>query len=261
MTMKHILTFSICLLFISCSDYDTQNDMIEKCKNLKGLNEFILNETTIEDVYHNFNADNIINDSWERTPNLPNGNVDTYNNAEWKPITIKNYNPIFTDASIRLDFYKDTLTQISYRLKSENTKDIQKFIKEYGQGILVNQSYLDSITHSSERDYGILGYYYGIEKCRRYQNGNIHMFLDKDNWDIIVFHASRLKKLFSAIDESKTNEKASTTYDTTPNSQKRTYGEYTNPIDGSKSNKYKGSLEQLRDLQMIDEYMRNNPDF
>lgn len=259
--MKHILAIFLCLLFISCSDYDSQNDMIEKCKNLKGLNEFILNKTTIEDIYQNFNADNIISGSGKWTPNLPSGNENTYNNAEWKPITIKNYNSIFTNASIRLDFYKDTLTQISYRFENENTKNIKKFIKEYGQGILVDQSYLDSITHPSERNYGILGHYFGIERCRRYQNGNIHLFVDKNYWDIIVFHAPRLKKLFSAIDESKTNEKASTTPDTNPNTHKRTYREYTNPIDGSKSNKYKGSLEQLRDLQMIDEYMRNNPDF
>lgn len=257
------ITFTICLslLLLSCSDYDTPNGMIEKCKNLKGLNEFILNGTTIEDIYQKFDSDNISSDSWKWTPNMPSENEDTYNNAEWKSITIKNYNPIFTDAHIRLDFYKDTLTQISYRFESENTKNIKKFIKEYGQGIQVNQSYLDSIIHPSRRNYGILGYYYGIEKCRRYQNGNIHLFLDKEFWDIIIFHAPRLKKLFSAIDKSKTNEKASTTSDTNPNSHKRTHGEYTNPIDGSKSYKYKGSLEQLRDLQMIDEYMRNNPGF
>ena len=259
--MKNILTICFCILLLSCSNHDTKNNKVEKCKNLKGLNEFILNETTIEDIYRNFNTDNIISGSWKWTPNLPSGDKDTYINAEWEPMTIKNYSPMFTDASIRLDFYKDTLTQISYRFKSENDKDIQKFIKEYGQGMLVDQSYLNSTTHSSRRNYGILGHYFGIEKCRRYQNGNIHLFLDKENWDIIVFHAPRLEKLFSAIDESKTNKKAPTTSDTNPNSHRRTHGEYTNPIDGSKSNKYKGSLEQLRDLQMIDEYMRNNPDF
>ena len=258
--MKHILTFSLCLLFMSCSDYDTQNDMIEKCKNLKGLNEFVLNETTINDIYKNFKENKIIENTWSFAPNIPSVKGDICINAHWRPIIIKDYQGYYNN-KIRLEFYKDTLVQINYHNFFENNRIYDSIKKQFGKGIQVPQSYIDSIIGTCS--YGI----FKFEGNRLYQNKDIYLIVDKDEKEFIILHKAKLDKLLCAIIEANAEYKEPATSNiedaskTNSISNKRTYGEYTNHIDGSHSNKYKGSLEQLRDLQMIDEYMRNNPDF
>ena len=68
----------------------------------------------------------------------------------------------------------------------------------------------------------------------------------------------RLKNMLSLFEEFRVNTAKSTKNNRTSTT---TNNNYTDPINGAKRNQYKGSLEQIRDLQMIDEYMKNNPDF
>ena len=258
--MKHILAISLCLLFISCSDYDSQNDMIEKCKNLKGLNEFVLNETTINDIYKNFEENKIIEKKWSSAPNIPSVKGDICTNAHWRSITIKSYQGFYYNKII-LEFYKDTLVQITHRDFSENKRIYNSIKEQFGKGIQVTQSYADSIIETCKHSTFI------FEGDRLYQNNDIFLIVDKDEEQIIILHKTKLNKLLSAIMEANAEYKEPTTsniedtHKANSANYKSNNGKYTNPIDGSKSNKYKGSLEQLRDLQMIDEYMRNNPDF
>lgn len=48
--------------------------------------------------------------------------------------------------------------------------------------------------------------------------------------------------------------------ETNSNSNYRRSDGYTNKVTGETQRQYKGSVEQQRDLEMIDEWIRNNPD-
>ena len=49
-----ILSFILIVCISSCNRYDTKRGMQLKCENLKGLNDLILNKTTVDDIYQNF---------------------------------------------------------------------------------------------------------------------------------------------------------------------------------------------------------------
>ena len=253
--MRTILIIFCALSLFSCSNYDSPRQMNGTNKSLEDFQGIVLNETTIDEVYKIFNGYKISNStSYTWTPNLPNGDKDDLRiYAEWETIVIEDYNPEFTHGNIRLDFYKDTLVQLSYRYINNKTLSFKNFKKEYGRGKYVPLAFIDSITDSSRKNSGF--YCYGIENYRSFQNNNIYTLLDKDCWDITVFHMPRLKNMLSSFEEFRVNTTKNTRTNTTTNNS------YTDPISGVKRNQYKGSLEQIRDLQMIDEYMKNNPDF
>ena len=110
---------SLCIAAVACNApdarYDTEEMMLEKCKHLNGLDSLILNETTIDDIYKKFPAENIKTDvTHEYSPNL-----EWHENEEgkmgWTRISLENYSDIYYDKDVTLDFYKDTLTEIHFR--------------------------------------------------------------------------------------------------------------------------------------------------
>ena len=205
---------SLCIAAVACNapdaKYDTEEMMLEKCKHLNGLDSLILNETTIDDIYKKFPAENIKTDvTHEYSPNL-----EWHENEEgkmgWTRISLENYSDIYYDKDVTLDFYKDTLTEIHFRYDGylENCRKEKKFapdvfIEKFGHGRPVQKEYLDSLcinTYSASYN-DVLGD--EIKQFRKYMNENVHMILWTEHWDVVIIHQPRLQRLLSEIREVK----------------------------------------------------------
>lgn len=197
----------ICLT-VSCSNYnsskfDTEQTMQEKCKNLNGLNDLIINKTTIKDVYKNYNRKDIKEEMGWR-PNVDNRYDRSYSRiskiAKWRMLKIENFDYRFTYGDVELDFYQDTLVQISFRYKSDSKQLPEYFVDQYGFGCPVTAAYIGSLSVG----YGTLfdHYYWGVEAYRKYINGDIHMVVNGDYWDVIICHMPKFCKMGKEIESA-----------------------------------------------------------
>ena len=159
-----LISIPICLfLFLEESDknkFDSEQVMQEQCLHLNGLNNLVINKTTIKDVYKTYNKKNIREEMGYR-PNVDNRYDTSYSRiskkVKWKRFIIDNYDHQFVHRHIKLDFYKDTLVQISFRYQSDSKQLPEYFANQYGFGCPVTEDYLSSLT---------IGYEIGRASCR-----------------------------------------------------------------------------------------------
>lgn len=200
--------FIITLLSISfsCTEFrtykfDTEQIMLEKSSDLNGLNDLIINKTTIKDVYLNYN-DKDIKEEMGWRPNVDDRYNRSYSRiskiAKWKILTIENFDRHFTYGDVELDFYQDTLVQISFRYQSESKQLPDYFINQYGLGCPVTEDYLDSLSVG----YGTLfsTNYQRVSTYRKYINDNIHMVVNDEYWDVIICHMPKFCKMGKEIE-------------------------------------------------------------
>ena len=192
----------------SCSNYnsskfDTEQTMQEKCKNLSGLNDLVINKTTIKDVYKTYNKKNIREEMGYR-PNVDNRYDTSYSRiskkVKWKRFIIDNYDHQFVHRHINLDFYKDTLVQISFRYQSDSKQLPEYFANQYGFGCPVTEDYLSSLTigYGTAFDY----HWPGVSAYRKYVNGDIHMVVSGKYWDVIICHKPKFSKMSDEIESA-----------------------------------------------------------
>lgn len=195
-------------LTVSCSNYnsskfDTEQTMQEKCKNLNGLNDLIINKTTIKDVYKNYNRKDIKEEMGWR-PNIDNRYDRSYSRiskiAKWRMLKIENFDYRFSHGDVELDFYKDTLVQISFRYQSDSKQLPEYFSNQYGFGCPVTATYISSLSVG----YGTLfdEHYWGVEAYRKYINGDIHMVVNGKYWDVIICHMPKFCKMGKEIESA-----------------------------------------------------------
>ena len=214
--MVSIAIFMVTLPFIMLllpqpSNYDTEEEMHNNCTNLIGLNDLIINRTTIAEIYDKYDIQNITEKAY-----LFNLNIDTdihrevNEHIEWDILTLDD---IFIDghsANIELHFYQDTLIEISYRYPNYDKKGNESkkfptvFDKKYGRGLKACEHYLNSISYN-----GVLTSWLLSGRKHKYINRDINMVLSCDYWDVIIFHKPKLLELFSKIREVKEQLKSS----------------------------------------------------
>lgn len=193
-------------LTVSCSNYnsskfDTEQTMQEKCKNLSGLNDLVINETTIKDVFQNYSKEYIKEEMGWR-PNVDNRYDRSYSRiskiAKWRMLKIENFDYRFTYGDVELDFYQDTLVQISFRYKSDSKQLPEYFATQYGLGCPVTRNYLSALTIG----YGTLfdNTHQGV--YRKYTNRDIHMVVSGEYWDVIICHMPKFCKMGEEIESA-----------------------------------------------------------
>lgn len=193
-------------LTVSCSNYnsskfDTEQTMQEKCKNLSGLNDLVINKTTIKDVFQNYSKEYIKEEMGWR-PNVDNRYDRSYSRiskiAKWRMLKIENFDYRFTYGDVELDFYQDTLVQISFRYKSDSKQLPEYFATQYGLGCPVTRNYLSALTIG----YGTLfdNTHQGV--YRKYTNRDIHMVVSGEYWDVIICHMPKFCKMGEEIESA-----------------------------------------------------------
>ena len=190
----------------SCSNYnsskfDTEQTMQEKCKNLSGLNDLVINKTTIKDVFQNYSKEYIKEEMGYR-PNVDNRYDRSYSRiskiAKWRMLTIENFDYRFTYGDVELDFYQDTLVQISFHYQSDSKQLPEYFANQYGFGCPVTEDYLSSLTIG----YGTAFDYHWPSAYRKYVNGDIHMVVSGEYWDVIICHKPKFSKMSDEIESA-----------------------------------------------------------
>lgn len=203
--MKNLI-FSIVLVlcFSSCDNkrFDTKDEMLQRCKKLTGLNELVLNKTTVMDIYEIFDSTNIKEKIGSRI-NIDKRYVRSYyeicKKSQWKSLMLENYNDSFSDNSVELEFYNDTLVQIFYRYKLKEEKAIKDFTNKYGLGLPVSEKQLESF-HIGYNSIFKEGYNYGqFGNYRKYINGNYHMIVNCKQWYILICYIPKFTQLASTI--------------------------------------------------------------
>lgn len=216
--MVSIAIFMVTLPFIMLllpqpSNYDTEEEMHNKCTNLIGLNDLIINRTTIAEIYDKYDIQNITEKAYLFNPNI-NTNIhsEVKDHIEWDILTLDDILIDGHSENIELHFYRDTLIEIKYRYPNYDKKgnESKKFpnviANKYGHGLEACEHYLDSISYNGKLTSSL---YLGGRKCK-YINGDINMVLSCDYWDVIIFHKPKLIELFSKISEVKGRQKSST---------------------------------------------------
>lgn len=180
--------------------FDTFEEMSSKCSHLVGLDSLILNQTTVSDIYSRYDKEQIKEDLGWRL------NIDDWCHRDykkiseeihWKALTINHYSTDFYGYDVKLDFFNDTLVQISYRYAIDGDRDVypEYFITQYGYGIKANYEYLDSLK--------VLSYTYPYNSHRikkKYQNGDINMVVDCEYYDVIILHMPKFYEFKMAVD-------------------------------------------------------------
>ena len=246
----------------SCSNYriprfDSEQVMQEKCTHLNGLNDFVINKTTIKDMYKSCNKKNIRGEMGYR-PNVDNCYDISYSRisktVKWKRLTIKNYSNLFSNKDIKLDFYNDTLVQISFRYQSDSKQLPEYFTNQYGFGCPVTEDYLSSLTIGYGTAFDL--HWSGISAYRKYVNGDIHMVVSGEYWDVIICHKPKFSKMCGEIESAWLST-------ATPRNDKKTSGhnsmdaddeEYWNSVNREKALKDAG----LKDAAQIERRARQN---
>ena len=198
-----LIGISISCISVKNTKFDTEQAMREKCKHLNGLNDLIINKTTIKDVYKNYNRKDIKEEMGWR-PNVDNRYDRSYSRiskiVKWRMLKIENFDYRFTYGDVELDFYQDTLVQISFRYKSDSKQLPEYFVGQYGFGCPVTAAYIGSLSVG----YGTLfdHYYWGVEAYRKYINGDIHMVVNGEYWDVIICHMPKFCKMGKEIESA-----------------------------------------------------------
>lgn len=196
------MTISSCNLF--GPQFASKESMIQKCHTLIGLDRLIINKTTIEDIYHIYPAENIKEEMGWR-PNIDRRYDNSYSRisdkAEWRAFTIENFNTNFTHNDVEVDFYQDTLVQISFRYETDNDKLPDFFLNNYGLGIPVTSNYLDSLHIGYSSMFCEDASFKDVDWYRRYQNGDIHMIISEEHWDVVILHLPKFYLLRNNISQ------------------------------------------------------------
>ncbi|MBR4968846.1 MAG: hypothetical protein IKY57_01650 [Alistipes sp.] len=177
--------------------------MQEKCKNLSGLNDLVINKTTIKDVFQNYSKEYIKEEMGWR-PNVDNRYDRSYSRiskiAKWRMLKIENFDYRFTYGDVELDFYQDTLVQISFRYQSDSKQLPEYFANQYGFGCPVTEDYLSSLPIG----YGTAfdDHWPGVSAYRKYVNGDIHMVVSGKYWDVIICHKPKFSKMSDEIESA-----------------------------------------------------------
>lgn len=199
--------------------YDSLEEMTLKCSNLNGLNDLVLNKTTVLDIFDNYPKEDYVQGSKNIERNIfifnPNINQHSYNEIRdtigWLIINLDNILIDNKKNDVELHFYNDTLVEIKYRYPNDTYKGNYRkklpksFADTYGYGCPAESFFLDSISYQ-----GSWHSLFGIN--RKYVNGDINMVLNSDFGDIIIFHKPKLLELISKIkyftDNKSTNNKS-----------------------------------------------------
>lgn len=212
----------VCIFIISSCNlfgpqFASKESMTQKCQTLIGLDRLIIDKTTIEDIYRIYPEENIIEEMGWR-PNIDRRYDRSYDRisdkAEWRAFTIDNFNKNFTHSDVEVDFYRDTLVQISFRYNTDSNKLPDFFINNYGLGIPVTKKYLDSLHVGYSSMFKDDISYRGTEHYRRYQNENTHMVISEEYWDVVIVHLPKfyiLKDIIEGKWLDSSNSKSSTT--------------------------------------------------
>ena len=190
MLMLFILCFAAPFLILSLffqngnNRYDTQEEMLSKSSNLVGLNEFVLNKTTIYDIYNNYPSkdyeqgfEKIKTGYYNFSPNIAQKHYNEIKDSiDWGIIQLDNIIINHRKEEITLHFYRDTLIEISYRYPNytKDGKEIDNlpeyFINNYGYGLRTDYGsdyeYFREIFNKSSTYY---------DKGRKYINGDTGM--------------------------------------------------------------------------------------
>ena len=204
-----ILSFILIVCISSCNRYDTKRGMQLKCENLQGLNDLILNKTTVDDIYQNYDSVNVseIICCWLR-PNIAKNYITDYSEfnkkALWTALRITDYDNNFWLGAVELEFYNDTLVQISYRYNSDSKKLPDFFVNNYGFGRPIDKDNLEELlilnnTYSDESFFAE-DYYKGtFDSYRQYENKDVRMIVNSEYWDVLICYVPKIKLLSSAI--------------------------------------------------------------
>lgn len=214
---------TLALVLNSCNasgpQFASKESMLEKCQYLRGLDRLIINQTTIDDIYQIFKLEQVEEDMGWR-PNIDSYYNNSYNRicetAHWRAFTINDYNKDFNNNDIELDFYKDTLVQISFRYKSDSEKLPEYFIEKYGLGIPVTKTFLDSLHVGYSSLFHDAVSYRGHGGYRRYQNGDINIVVSDEYWDVVILHAPKFYQLAKEIQDARFSTSSSKGSSTTP---------------------------------------------
>ena len=190
-----LLCIFVSCYFLNSKKFDTEQKMQEKCKNLNGLDNLVLNKTTIDDMYIDYDKEDIKEEMGYR-PNIDQRYDTSYSRirekVRWKRYKIENYDKRFTYSDIELDFYNDTLVQISFRYESDSKQLPEYFTNQYGLGCPITEKYLDSLSvgYGTAFDSEYVGGVY-----RKYINKDIHMVISGKYWDVIICHMPKFYKM------------------------------------------------------------------
>lgn len=208
-----LLCFTAPLLILSLfclngnNRYDTQEEMLSKCYNLFGLNDLIINKTTLSDIYNTYPTrynEGSIEDINKGILPFHSCNIGTRNYNEikdsigWFILELENIQIGDKNEDVTLEFYKDTLVQIAFRCpnytnSSRERKHLPRYIADtYGYGLKTDYKYVDSISYNSPYGSSYL-------EGRKYINGDINMLVTDSFWDIIIFHKPKLLELIDRI--------------------------------------------------------------
>ena len=229
-----ILSFILIVCVLSCNRYDTKKSMQLKCENLRGLNELVLNKTTVDDIFQNYDTANVRENTccWLR-PNINHDYTSNYSNfnkkALWTALRITKYDNNFWLGAVELEFYNDTLVQISYRYDSNAKRLLEFFVNNYGFGIPVNREILEKIlitnkdNSTSDESFFAKAYYDGKTNLfRKYENKDVCMIINSEYWDVLICYVPKIKLLSNAI---KSEYKSSFSSESSYSSEKvRGYG-------------------------------------
>lgn len=186
--------------------YDSVDAMKFKSSNLLGLNDLILNKTTISDLYNTYPVsyyEKSIEDIKKGTLPFHSCNISTRNYYEikdsigWFILELEDIQIGDKYEDVTLEFYKDTLIQIAFRCPNytnsgRERKRLPKYIADkYGYGIKTDYKYVDSVSYNSP--------YRSYLDGRKYINGDINMLVTDNLWDIIIFHKPKLLELIDRI--------------------------------------------------------------
>ena len=206
-----ILSFILIVCISSCNRYDTKRGMQLKCENLQGLNDLILNKTTVDDIYQNYDSVNVReNTGFYLRPNICHVYTSKYSNfnkkALWTALRITDYDNNFWLGAVELEFYNDTLVQISYRYNSDSKKLPDFFVNNYGFGRPIDKKSLgkllitDYYNTISNESFFAEDYYKGtFDSYRQYENKDVRMIVNSEYWDVLICYVPKIKLLSNAI--------------------------------------------------------------
>lgn len=183
-----------------------------KCENLQGLNDLILNKTTVDDIYQNYDTANVReNTGVYLRPNIAKKYITDYSEfnkkALWTSLRITEYDNNSWSRDVKLEFYNDTLVQISYgyRYYDFDSKKLPDFfVNNYGYGRPMDKNNLGELlildnTYSDESLFAE-DYYKGtFDSYRQYENKDVRMIVNSENWDVLICYVPKIKMLSNAI--------------------------------------------------------------
>lgn len=179
-----------------------------KCENLQGLNDLILNKTTVDDIYQNYDSVNVReNTGFYLRPNISRKYTRYYSEfnkkALWTSLIITEYDNNFW-SGVKLEFYNDTLVQISYRYDSNAKRLPEFFVNNYGFGRPMDKNNLGELlildnTYSDESLF-VEDYYKGrFGSYRQYESKDVRMIVNSEYWNVLICYVPKIKLLSNAI--------------------------------------------------------------